>query len=176
MTKKTLVSAFAVFSFIFAAGILALPARAAAAEQQEIGRFGQWIAYVFEENGGKVCYMASKPQKAEGRYSRRGDIVAMITHRPSEGTKDVFSYMAGYGYRKGSDVNLSVDGKKFTLFTQNDMAWAADAAADSALATAIRQGNRMVVKGVSSRGTETTDTYSLAGSTKAYEAISEACK
>ena len=33
----------------------------------------------------------------------------------------------------------------------------------------------MVVRGVSSRGTQTTDTYSLSGFTAAYRAINTAC-
>ncbi len=162
------------YAFLFSA-LLLVSFAAHASEQQEIGRFGNWVAYEFEENGGKVCYMAAKPTKAEGKYSKRGDVVAMITHRPAEGTKDVFSYMAGYGYKKASDVTMTIDGKKFTLFTQNDMAWAADAAADASLAAAIQKGSQMVVKGESSRATQTTDTFSLSGSTKAYEAITNAC-
>lgn len=155
--------------------VIATGVQAQASEQKEIGRFGAWAAYVFEENGGNVCYMAAKPSSSEGKYSRRGDVVAMITHRPGEGTKNVFSYMGGYGYKKGSNVELSVDGKKFTLFTQNDMAWAADSAADANLAEALKKGSKMVVKGVSGKGTETKDTFVLKGSTKAYEAISKAC-
>lgn len=158
-----------VFSFV------ATVSGAMASEQKEIGKFGVWSAYVFEENGSNVCYMAAKPTKAEGKYSKRGDIVAMITHRPAEGTKNVFSYMAGYGYKKGSDVEVMIDGKKFTLFTQNDMAWAADAGADASIASAVQKGSKLIVKGVSSRGTQTKDTFSLKGSTKAYEAISKAC-
>lgn len=161
-----------VFSLL---ALLVFTAPALASEQKEIGTFGVWSAYVFEENGGKVCYMAAKPEKAEGKYSKRGDIVAMITHRPAEGTKNVFSYMAGYGYKKGSDVNLTIDSKKFTLFTQNDMAWAADAGADMNIAEAIKKGTKMVVKGSSGKGTETKDTFSLKGSTKAFEAITTAC-
>lgn len=163
------------FLMSFFAFCLFSVSEAKASEQKEIGHFGAWTAYVFDENGGKVCYMAAKPTKAEGKYSKRGDIVAMITHRPREGTKNVFSYMSGYGYKKGSNVELDVDGKDFTLFTQNDMAWAADAGADNMLAGALQKGSKMVVKGVSSRGTNTKDTFSLSGSTKAYEAISKAC-
>lgn len=154
---------------------LVFSAPAHASEQKEIGSFGVWSAYVFEENGGKVCYMAAKPEKAEGKYTKRGDVVAMITHRPAEGTKNVFSYMSGYGYKKGSDVTLAVDAKKFMLFTQNDMAWAADAGADTNIAESIKKGSKMVVQGVSGKGTETKDTFSLKGSTKAYEAITTAC-
>ncbi len=162
-------------SVVFAAMLFFSPLTAQASEQEEIGRFGDWAAYVFEENGGNVCYMAAKPNKAEGKYSRRGDVVAMITHRPAEGTKNVFSYMGGYGYKKGSNVDLTIDGKKFTLFTQNDMAWAADSAADANLTEALKKGSKMVVEGVSGKGTQTKDTFTLKGSTKAYEAISKAC-
>lgn len=163
-------------SLMAAIGILAFAASGAhASEQKEIGTFGAWTAYVFEENGANVCYMAARPAKSEGKYAKRGDVVAMITHRPAEGTKNVFSYMAGYGYKKGGDVDLSVDGKKFILFTQNDMAWAADAGADSNIIEALKRGARMTVKGISARGTVTTDTFSLKGSTKAFEEISKAC-
>lgn len=152
------------------------PVSAHASDPTKIGDFGKWEAYEFEEpGGGKVCYMMAKPDKDEGKYSKRGEIVALITHRPAEGTKNVFSYMSGYSYKKGEDVTLTVDGKKFTLFTQNDMAWAADAAADTALTNAIQKGSTMIVKGVSGKGTETKDTFSLKGSTKAYEAITKAC-
>lgn len=152
-------------------------AQAFASEQKAIGTYDDWTAYVFEENGGNVCYMTTKPVKIDQpKGVKRGDeIVAMITHRPKEGTRNVFSYMSGYGYKKGSNVDLSIDGKKFTLFTQNDMAWAADASADNALAEAVKKGSKMVVKGTSSRGTDTKDTYSLKGATKAYDAISKAC-
>ncbi len=151
------------------------PVKASASEPTMIGEFGQWSAYVFEENGGKVCYMAAKPDKSEGKYSKRGEVAALITHRPGEGTKNVFSYMSGYGYKKGSNVDVAVDGKKFSLFTQNDMAWAADAAADTSITEALKKGSKMVVKGISGKGTNTTDTFSLTGSTKAYEAITTAC-
>lgn len=163
--------AFSVFVLLAAFA----PVKAFASEPTMIGEFGVWAAYVFEENGGKVCYMAAKPDKSEGKYSKRGEVAALITHRPGEGTKNVFSYMSGYGYKKGSNVDVAVDAKKFSLFTQNDMAWAADAAADTSITEALKKGSKMVVKGVSGKGTNTTDTFSLTGSTKAYEAITTAC-
>lgn len=156
--------------------VLSAAAPSSASEQKAIGEYGVWKAYMFEENGNSVCYMAANPEKKEGNYSKRGEVAAMITHRPGEGTKNVFSYMGGYGYKKGSNVEISIDGKKFTLFTQNDMAWAADASADNALSDAIRKGSKMIVKGISAKGTDTKDSYSLKGSTKAYEAITKACK
>ncbi len=159
------------FSFL----MLGLSAPAQADDPRLIGTFGAWSAYIFNENGGKVCYMASEPKSAKGNYTKRGDIFALVTHRPKENTKNVFSYITGYTYKAGSNVNIDVAGQKFTLFTQNDTAWTPDATTDTRLAGAIRKGSNMVVKGTSSRGTLTTDTFSLDGSGKAHDAINKAC-
>lgn len=150
-------------------------AQAQASEPERIATHGEWSAYVFKENGNKVCYMAAQPDEAEGDYSQRGEIFALITHRPAEDTRDVFSYITGYKYKQGSDVTAKIGDQTFTLFTQDDTAWAPDAETDQQLADAIRSGYEMVVKGTSSRGTLTTDTFSLDGSANAYEEISNAC-
>ena len=140
-----------------------------------IGNFGDWAAYKFTENDKKVCYMVSQPKKAEGNYTKRGDVFALVTHRPGEKTKNVFSYVTGYTYKDGSDVTVEVNNNKFTLFTQKDMAWTPDQATDNKIAESIRKGAKMVVKGTSSRGTKTTDTFSLKGSGGAHDAINKAC-
>ncbi|MAZ76633.1 MAG: hypothetical protein CMH31_04955 [Micavibrio sp.] len=149
--------------------------QAKAAEPRLLGTHGDWSAYSFSENGNKVCYMASEPQKAEGNYTRRDKIYALVTHRPAEKTRDVFSYITGYPYKPGSEVTIKANGRTFKLFTQDDTAWTPDANADSSLAMAIRKGSSMVVKGTSKRGTLTTDTFGLSGSGKAYEAITREC-
>lgn len=166
------------FSRMFAMAFLAVglfAAQANASEPKLIATHGVWSAYVFEENGNKVCYMASKPKKAEGNYSKRGDIFALITHRPGEKSKNVFSYITGYTYKTNSEVTIMVDSQRFTLFTHKGMAWTDTAEMDNKLATAIRKGSKMVVKGTSSRGTLTTDTFSLSGSGSAHKAINKAC-
>jgi len=146
-----------------------------ASDPKLIGTYGDWSAYSFTENGNKVCYMAAQPKTAVGNYTRRGDIFALVTHRPAEGTKNVFSYMTGYSYKADSSVNVKIDSRNFNLFTQGDTAWTADAASDNAVTNAIKAGSSMVVKGTSSRGTLTTDSFGLSGSSKAHQAISKAC-
>lgn len=158
-----------------AAAIVALPTVAQASEPQLLSTHGDWSAYTFKENGNKVCYMASTPRKAEGNYTKRGEIYALITHRPAENTKDVFSYIAGYDYKVDSDVKLKISSKEFTLFTQDDTAWAPDSETDRDLAKSVKGGSTMIIRGMSRRGTKTTDTFSLKGSTAAYKAISKAC-
>ena len=169
MIKRT------VFVALALVGFLAFARQAVAEEPRLLGTYGKWSAYVFMEAGNKVCYMASQPEKAEGNYTRRGEIFALITHRPAEGSKNVFSYITGYPYKSGSDATIKIGNERFTLFTQDETAWAPDAAADNKIANAIRKGSNMVVKGTSVRGTLTTDTFGLAGSAAAHDAISKEC-
>ena len=145
------------------------------ADPKVIGEFNDWTAYVYMEGSNKVCYMVSKPKKSEGNYSRRGDVFALVTHRPAERSKNVFSFVAGYSFKQGSEVTVSIGSQNFKLFTQNETAWAPDEAMDNRLTNAIRSGSAMVVKGTSARDTTTTDTFGLSGSSAAYGAISKEC-
>lgn len=169
LNKIFLGFALALFALSFA------PSGALASEPELVSTHGDWSVYKFTENGNKVCYMAATPQKDEGDYSRRGKIYALVTSRPAEGTKNVFSYIAGYPYKDGSEVTVKIGAKSFSLFTQDETAWTADAETDSRLAQALRGGSKMVIKGVSRRGTQTMDTYSLRGSGAAHDAISQKC-
>lgn len=171
MLKKIRGSVFMVALVLASAG----PAFAKNVKPRLLIQDGDWKAYVLVESGQKVCYMVSQPVKEEGKYSQRGDIYALVTHRPAENSVDVFSYIAGYSYKGGAEVKLSIDSRSFTLFTQGDTAWAEDAATDKKISSAIRAGSKMVVVGTSSRGTLTTDTFSLKGSGGAYKAISKEC-
>lgn len=156
--------------------VISASAAHAAGDPKLISTHGAWSAYKFTENGNAVCYMAATPKKAEGDYTRRGEIFALITHRPAEDTKNVFSYITGYPYKENSEVTVIIGDKRFTLFTQDETAWTPDSQTDNKLVQAIRKGYEMVVKGVSARGTETTDTFSLKGSAAAHNAISRECK
>ena len=145
------------------------------ADPESIGSFGDWQAVSFDESDGKGCYITSKPTKAEGNYSQRGRVYVLVTNRPADKTFDVVSVVAGYTYEDGGEVTVTIDEAEFGLFTSNDSAWAPDADTDAQLVAAMKKGNSMVVRGTSSRGTDTTDTYSLTGFSKAYEAMAEAC-
>jgi invasion protein IalB len=157
------------------AGALLAASPAIAADPQLVGTFKDWNVFTYEENGNKVCYMASRPKKDEGDYRQRGDIFTLVTQRPAERSLDVVSVIAGYTYRSGSETTVQVGNQTFRLFTDGDTAWARDEATDRQIVSAIRSGSNMVVRGTSSRGTATTDTYSLAGSSAAYQAMNEAC-
>ncbi len=165
-----------VLTILVSALIVAGTATQAAAQEVEyLGTNRDWHAFQYMENGNRVCYMASRPTDEEGNYSRRGDVFVLVTHRPAENSRNVVSFIAGYTYQPGSEASVTIGGDTFSLFTEGDTAWARDAATDERLINAMRRGANMVVRGTSSRGTLTTDTYSLFGFTATYEQISEAC-
>ncbi len=143
----------------------------------ELGTYGDWTAYSYKEGKNLVCYIASTPKKDEGNYKKRGDIYAVVTHRPTDKTYDVVNFVAGYDYKKGSEVVVKIGTTTFhNLFTNGDNAWAPDVSTDKKLVQEMKRGQRMIVEGISSRGTKTKDTYSLTGFTNAYRAISAKCK
>lgn len=157
------------------AGFVALPPAAQAQDIQYIESNTDWHAFRYTENGNPVCYMVSRPKSEEGDYTQRGDVYAMVTHRPAEGETNAFSVITGYTYREGSTVEVSIDGEEtFSLYTGGENAWSYPED-QSAMIAAMRAGVDMVVVGTSSRGTRTTDTYSLLGFTATKQAIDSAC-
>ncbi len=154
-----------------ALSVMAAPAWAA----DLIDNFNDWSAFADSDRGRKRCYIASAPTKERGKYTKRGDTYMTVTHIPGENSLGVVSVRAGYTYKDGSEVKVAVGSKTFRLFTRTGHAWTYDSKDDRALVRAMKGGRDMVVKGTSSRGTKTTDTYSLMGFTAAYKAIGRAC-
>ncbi len=168
MMKKVL-SILSFFSLL-----AAVPAEAASPKL--LGEYNDWVAYYYNDAGGTVCYMASTPKKDEGRYTTRGDIYAVVTHRPAEKSYDVVNFVAGYTFKPNSEVSVKIGSKTIDkLFTSGDKAWATSDKTDKELVEAMKRGSRMIVDGTSSRGTKTKDTYSLSGFASAYKAISNKC-
>lgn len=153
---------------------------AAAAGPVPLGTFSDWRAFKLEGGSNTICYALSEPKESQPRNVRRGKTYVMIANWPGRKVRHEVSVVAGYPYRDGSEVTLNVDGTRYKLFTQNDSrkeggAWVADRAVEARLVNAMKRGNSLIVTGTSSRGTLTTDTYSLAGVTAAIKAIDKAC-
>ena len=62
------------------------------------------------------------------------------------------------------------------MYTQNDGAWVKNAAEEAQMVDAMRKGADLVIKSESSRGTKTTDTYSLKGISDALDKVAAECK
>jgi len=137
-----------------------------------LGKFQAWEAHARTDNGTKVCYAASVPSKSEGKYTKRGDVFLLVSHRPADKMTGFVSMEAGYTYSTKAKITARIGGASFPMFADGELAFAYE---DSPLVEAMIRGQDMVVKGTSSRGTLTTDTFSLSGFTAAYKAASKAC-
>lgn len=156
--------------------LFSAPLLNAAEAPKLLGSFNTWDAFSYREKGSKVCYIVSSPQDSEPKNVRRGDIYAMVTHRPADKVVGEVSVVPGYPYKEGSEVGVAIGADKYALFTAGENAWTREVKDDKALVRAMIRGVTMIVRGTSSRGTLTIDTYSLRGFTAAHEAIGVACK
>ncbi len=151
-------------------------ATTAIAADENLGTFKAWSAMSFDEDDKTVCMMWSQPEKAEGKYKKRGEIFVFVTHRPEDREMNKVSFEIGYTFKESSDVRVTIDGQAYTLYTDRSTAWSHNARDDGRMVKAMRAGHTMTMEGTSSRGTRTRDTYSLSGFTAAHNAINKACK
>lgn len=163
--------------FAILAACLLLSNAAAAQEGAVLGKFGDWVAQTFKEGQNTGCAMWSQPTKSEGDYTQRGSVYAYVTHRPWAKRVNEVSFSAGYPYKKDSSAEIRIDSSKpSALFTDGESAWNKTPQDDAAMVKAMRAGGTLLLKGTSSRGTLTTDTFSLTGFSAANDAINKACK
>jgi len=143
-----------------------------------IGQFGGWGAYTAVPNGKKVCFALAKPtsSKTNPPNRPRDPAYAFVSTRPSEKVFNEVSIMIGYALKPGSESTLDVGGATFAMYTQGDGLWIKNAAEEERLVEAMRRAPDAVVKGVSAKGTETTDTFSLKGLAQALDRIAQDCR
>jgi hypothetical protein len=155
-----------------------LAAVAGGAEPSLIGQFGTWGAYAATPNGKKVCFALAKPSSSKTNPPNRprDPAYAFVSTRPSEKVANEVSIMIGYTLKPGSESTLEVGGASYAMYTQGDGLWIKNAAEEERMVEAMRKSADLVVKGVSAKGTETTDTFSLKGLSQALDKIAQDCR
>jgi len=148
-----------------------------ASEKIQIDQFNDWSVLRQETDAGRLCYITSEPIEKKGDYnkSNRGETRVFVTHGPGKAERDVVSIVAGYVFKKQSEVELSVDGNKQSFFTLEDRAWSFGQDEDKKIIRNMNRGTKLTVTGVSSRGNRTIDVYSLSGFTKAKQMLDKIC-
>jgi len=158
----------------------AKPAAAVAGnvEPTLIGQFGTWGAYTATPKGKKVCFALAKPSasKTNPPNRPRDPAYAFVSTRPAEKVTNEVSIMIGYNLKPGSESTLEVGGASYAMYTQGDGLWIKNAAEEERMVDAMRKASDAVVKGVSAKGTETTDTFSLKGLSQALDKLAQDCK
>ncbi|MEA2818736.1 MAG: hypothetical protein QOJ86_740 [Bradyrhizobium sp.] len=153
-------------------------AAAGGAEPTLIGQFGTWGAYTATPNGKKVCFALAKPSSSKTNPPNRprDPAYAFVSTRPAEKVVNEVSIMIGYTLKPGSESTLEVGGGSYAMYTQGDGLWIKNAAEEERMVEAMRKAADVVVKGVSAKGTETTDTFSLKGLAQALDRLAQDCR
>ena len=159
-----------------AAAIIVTASAAQAQTPTLVSQEKDWGAYVAEVDGGKTCYILAKPKSQEPKGVNRDPTFFFVTARPKDGIRNQVSVSIGYPFGSGSKASVEIGSDTFSLFTENDKAWVENVEDQDRLVAAMRAGSTMTVKGTSQRGTNTSDTYSLAGVTAAFNKIAESCQ
>ena len=148
----------------------------AAQEPTPMGEFKDWGAYTYKNKKGRVCYIVSQPKDSSPKGVNRDPVHFMVTNRPAENVNGQVHVYIGYPFKKESTVKVTIDGSKFTLYTSGDGAWADGSGSDKKIVAAMKAGSKMVIEGVSHRGTKTVDRFSLSGVSAALGKIGNGCK
>jgi hypothetical protein len=156
----------------------AAAAAAGGAEPTLIGQFGTWGAYTAMPNGKKVCFALAKPSSSRTNPPNRprDPAYAFISTRPAEKVTNEVSIMIGYALKPGSESTLEVGGASYAMYTQGDGLWIKNAAEEERMVEAMRKAADVVVKGVSAKGTETSDTFSMKGLSQALDKLAQDCR
>jgi hypothetical protein len=162
-------------------GAAAAPAKPSASPTSGarlLGQYGEWGAYTASSGGKKVCFAISKPTSAQTIPPNRprNPVYMFISTRPADKVTNEISIIVGYPFKPGTEATAMVGSTSFALYTQQDGAWIKNAADEANMVTAMRSGDTAVVKGVSAKGTQSADSYTLKGISQALDRVAQECK
>jgi invasion protein IalB len=143
-----------------------------------LGQYGEWGAYTASPGGKKVCFAIAKPSATDTTPPNRprNPVFMFVSTRPADKVANEVSIIIGYPFRPGAEATVEVGSTSYALYTQQDGGWIKNSTEESQLVSAMRQGDSAVVKGVSAKGTASTDTFSLKGLTQALDRVAQDCK
>jgi hypothetical protein len=157
----------------------ALPAQAQVDGQPTVlGQYGEWGAYTGMNGGRKVCFALGKPNSSQTNPPNRPRDPAFlfVSTRPADSIRNEISIIIGFPFKPNFEATAEIGGATFVMATQNDGAWLKNAADEGRMLDAMRRSGDLVIKGMSAKGTETTDRFSLKGVAQAIDRANQECR
>ena len=164
--KKTLL--IVIFSFTFSVVN-------AEEDLKSLGKFKDWQSFVLVKEGVKTCFAQSIPVVKAPKKFKRDSSRLFISFRPAENIKNEISVTNGYEFKLKAPVSAKSGKRKYDLFSKGRFAWVVDNKDEVKLISTMKKASRLMIIGNSEKGTETTDHYSMMGSTKAYNSAKKSC-
>ena len=118
------------------------------------------------------CFIGSAPVETDLPESKQRGNTYILVYRINKSKDAIVQIAAGYPYKKDQNVDVTIDNVQFDFYSDDDTAWSND---DNKVIFAMKKGIKLTVNGESSRGTKTTDIYTLKGFTAAYNQLFNDC-
>ena len=111
------------------------------------------------------------------RRTAANAVYMFVSTRPDEKVNNEISLLVtGYAFKANTEATMTIGGGGFPMYTQNDGAWVKNAAEEARLIDTMRKSADAVIKAQTSKGTATTDTFSLKGLSQALDRASQECR
>ena len=115
----------------------------------------------------------------QGAYNLRGRVNVIVAINNNIKNKYYVGFDFGYSFADKDKVKLTIDDNIFfEIDTFAQTAWinsSENPNLDIKIIEAMKKGSVLIAEGTSKRGTETKDTYSLIGFTKAFQKVKDVC-
>jgi Invasion associated locus B (IalB) protein len=138
-------------------------------------KFKDWSAYAATGTP-KVCFAVAKPKDSNPKKGiKRDPVFFYISRWPADNVVNEVSVKMGYPFGSGAKATVTVGTAKFDLFTKDEGAFVEKPEMETKLVEAMKGASTMKIEGKSSRGTATSDIYSLEGLSDALDRAAKEC-
>ncbi len=153
------------------------PAEKGSDKPEQLGSYGEWGAYAAQSGRNRTCYALGQPKERTPKAKLKdASAYIFISTRPAENIHNEVAINLGYATKDGSAAVADIDGDSYELITKGTNAWVKDQTREREFVGAMRGGAKLIVKAASSKGTSTTDSYSLKGMSDALARAVQECK
>ena len=156
--KKTLLTFTTILLFIFSNNLFALEK-------------GLWSL----TKNNDWCYIISLPVESDLPETKKRGENYILVYKIIGTDENIVQVEAGYQYNLEKDIVVKIDNTAFKFYSTEDSSETAWTDNDEKVIYAMKKGLELVLRGHSSRGTITNDTYTLKGFTSAINKLNKDC-
>lgn len=155
--------------------VASLGAPAALAQPEPYGKYKNWVVFVDNSGGEKLCYAATAARDKAPASADHGDVWFYVTNWKSGRARNQPSLKVGYELRTDRAPRASIGRSSWSMFSAKNEAFAEDSD-DAAMVRALRAGSELRITAVSARNTNVSYHFSLSGSSAAIKKAASLCQ
>jgi hypothetical protein len=137
--------------------------------------YHDWSAYMAQGKE-KTCYALASPKERAPTTAKRDQAYVFISNRPSENVRNEVSIIMGFPMKDNSEAKAEIGSASYDLIAKGTNAWVKNPAQETQFIDAMKRGAKLTIKAASSKGGQTTDSYSLAGLSQALDRVQKECQ